>query len=252
MNEKLQFLIQLLKKYAFLDWVAVAVVLATGLTIDFSPYPRDFRANIISDIDQPLRTSTIPYNYLCIITFGIGGVVAAFIWLNHHGLDSSLSKCLAAYYFSICFTILISCFLKKVIARPRPDTLARCGGDGSFYQCTQNLPADLVADQFYSFPSGHAAEIMAPAVFLSFLIAELFRSSQIVFTFFRILPIVLAIFASASRIWDRAHHVDDVVMGMFLGAIVGFLTFHTFTQEIGKDEEKDNSLAYSISSMKYT
>ena len=259
-----------IKRFAILDWIAVFISLGIGLFFDKLQLPDDFATSFFSEIDQPTKIITIPYNYLCILTFGIGAFITIIVWVSHQGsINSTLSKCLASYYFSICFTIFIECGLKLIVGRPRPDSLSLCGNDGFSYQkCQKVLDPYSLTDQFSSFPSGHAAEAMSVGVFLSLLLHKIFVSfyqanlSQAqhqpyyiddkstdtfdqhhraffvptLVSFATFLPILFSILIGFSRIWDRAHHVDDVIMGLVLGGIIGYMSFSAFNNAINEEQ----------------
>lgn len=267
-------------KFAIYDWIVVIVVLLIGLQISMIPIQDDFKPFIISYIDLPHRATTIPYENLCILIFGVGGLITILIWVLHESsLNATLSKCLAAYYFSISLTIFVESSLKQYVARPRPDTLSNCqitnNTSVSFKQCKQILSSYSASDQFLSFPSGHAAEAMASCLFISLLLAKFLQSKETqkvisyepstlsiqisndnlsanpqketdsisslslsLYVFFQFLPIAFALYVSFSRICDRAHHTDDVIMGLLIGAIISKLTFNSF--DIGTKNKENN------------
>lgn len=234
--------------YSLYDWAVVALVLLVGLRIDFSMFPDDFEPNFSTDISQPVRTTTIPYPYLCIVTFGAGALLTVVVWAARR-FDRSILHLLAAYYFSVSFTILVTCAVKKLIGRPRPDTAAVCGGSGSYSACIGTITRGAAADQFFSFPSGHAAEAMAPAVFITLLLVETWRSSSMISMSIKFMPIAFALMVAVSRITDRAHHVDDVVVGLFIGGVVGLVTFLTFIQRYQAKDRREGTDSSSVASL---
>lgn len=292
-NKTLNKVNKIFNKFGIYDWIIVAIVLSTGLKISMMPIHSDFKPYIISYIDFPHRTSTIPYESLCILIFGVGSLITIIFWVMYESsLTPMLSKCLAAYYFSISLTIFVESGLKYYVGRPRPDTLSNCqiniNSSVSFQQCAQVLSSYSASDQFLSFPSGHAAESMASCVFISLLLTKIFYSSnedsktnskenynssiqsikgvqynqvnsnnensfvvQIkndnpdsvfstsLLVFLQILPIGFAIYVAFSRIWDRMHHTDDVIMGMILGALVSKITFNAFDFGTKNDFNED-------------
>ena len=228
-------------EYSIYDWIVVILVLLIGLKIDFSTFSDDFEPYFNTDINQPKRTTTIPYNYLCIITFGVGAFLVFVVWSSRK-FDKSISSVLAAYYFTISFTIFVTCIIKKLVGRPRPDTVAVCGGQGSYHDCIKIVSKSRITDQFFSFPSGHAAEAMV----------EIWKSSSMISMSIKFLPIIFALIVSISRIIDRAHHVDDVVIGLFIGGLIGFITFLTFIQKYHTNEKHEMTDSSSIVSMSAT
>ena len=217
---------------AILDWIAAAVVLGAGYAICYAfGFPDDFEPYITSDISNPARTSTIPYPHLCAITFGVGAVITAAIWVSFSGLPL-LPKALAAYYFALCLSLAACCFVKRLVLRPRPDTIAQCGGDGSYRQCLAVLSGEDLVDQFYSFPSGHAGESMGAAVFLALLLNHVWQSPTMIACALKMLPVLASVFIGVTRFVDRAHHADDVLAGWIIGVVCGYVTYRTFARSI--------------------
>ena len=67
-------------KFGIYDWIVVIIVLLVGLKISMNPIQYDYKPYIISYMDLPHRTSTISYESLCILIFGVGGLITIFIW----------------------------------------------------------------------------------------------------------------------------------------------------------------------------
>lgn len=222
----------ILNYIALVDWIVTAIVLGAGYGICYAyGFPDDFEPYVASDIANPARTTTIPYNYLCAITFGAGAVITAAIWLSFSGLPL-LPKALAAYYFALCLSLSSCCFVKRLVLRARPDTIAQCGGDGSYRQCLAVLSGEDLVDQFYSFPSGHACESMGAALFVSLLLNHVWQSPTMIACVLKLLPVLASVFIGVTRFIDRAHHADDVLVGWILGAFCGYVTFRTFARSI--------------------
>lgn len=239
------------KKWAILDWIIAAVFLGVGIYIEHVPFSDDFVAYVNSDINNPKRTDTVPYSRLCIFTFGIGALLTLFIWVLHRR-DYTISAILSSYFFSISFTVFVSSTLKHLVGRPRPDTMQVCGGDGSYLQCSTVLSGIDLYEQFYSFPSGHAAESMAAAIFITNLITEIWPSGSMFAAMLKLSPIIWALFIGASRIWDRCHHVDDVIAGFLLGGIIGFFSFRTFKIGVAVEQKKGGAAPTDTSASQFS
>jgi undecaprenyl-diphosphatase len=69
----------------------------------------------------------------------------------------------------------------------------------------------------YGFYSAHASNTFAIAVFLSVLTAGYFR-------FFWILPFLWALFMSYTRIYLGVHYPGDILTGMIVGSLLGFVS----------------------------
>ena len=238
-----------LGRIALVDWILAGVILALGLLVSYSTaFPDDFEPFVSSDISQPLRTTTVPYTYLCILTFGFGGLVTAVVWTSFSG-PQLLPKALAAFYFSLCLALSTCCVVKRLVLRPRPDTIAQCGGDGSYRQCSTALSGADLLDQFYSFPSGHAGESMSTGVFLALLLHHVWKSPTMIACVLKLLPVLASIAIGATRIIDRAHHADDVLVGWMIGAFAAFITFRTFARSAPTRSLPGRSRAVSDSSV---
>ena len=127
-----------------------------------------------------------------------------------------------------------------------------CGGDGSYLQCSTVLSGASLYDQFFSFPSGHASESMAAAIFIAHLITEIWPSGSMFAAMLKLAPIVWSLFVGASRIWDRAHHVDDVLAGFLLGGIIGFFTFRTFKIGVAVEQKKGGAAPTDTSASQFS
>jgi len=230
-------LIPILRKYAIIDWILALCVWIVGISIEYSSFPDNFVPYINSDISNPIKTSTIPYSLLCIFMYGVGTCIVLAIWLVYRR-DVSVLKVLASYIFAINFTILLCSVFKRIVGRPRPDTLTLCGGDGSYKQCSTVLSAETLMNQFRSFPSGHAAESMASSVFITLLLSEIWSSGSMFSAMMKMIPVIWSIFVGISRIWDHAHHIDDVVAGYLLGLMVGCFTFKSLKVGIALEQKK--------------
>ncbi|MGJ8684520.1 MAG: phosphatase PAP2 family protein [Nonlabens sp.] len=73
----------------------------------------------------------------------------------------------------------------------------------------------------YGFYSGHASNAMALAVFLWHLLKKSHKTVAI-------LLFVWAILVAYSRVYLGVHYPGDVLMGMFMGTIIGWLCFKLY------------------------
>ena len=217
-------------KYKIGDLIIVILVLIGAFICKFLPINENESTYIYSDIDWQIKSNTIPYGILCICTFGIGSLIVILIW-GTIKFDPSIFSVLYSYLLSIALSSLLCGILGKIVVRPKPDTIAYCGGDGSLKACSEVLTPTLLADQFSSFPSAHAAEATASGVFIMMLIGFIWHSDSMFMALIKLIPLSFALLVSASRIWDRQNHIDDVAVGILIGAMMGYTCFQTFKRD---------------------
>ena len=129
-----------------------------------------------------------------------------FLWVFSEG---ETERTLVFWAGAIGFTALFVFFLKKLIARKRPD-----GDWGEVYR--KGDP--------YSFPSGHAVR----AGLITVLAFGTFGFSFVSFLF-----TLWAIFMSLSRVVTGLHYVFDISFGFLLGIVLGaaWLNFQPWIYE---------------------
>jgi undecaprenyl-diphosphatase len=122
--------------------------------------------------------------------------------------------------FTVMSLLLMSTFvsglLKMVIARPRPEGLIALD--------------DKIG---YSMPSGHST-ISGTIAAYGYLSNEIKKN-------YKYLLILLAILTGISRLYLGVHFLSDVIAGLFIGAIVGWIVF--------KLESKINKMHFHISKL---
>jgi membrane-associated phospholipid phosphatase len=160
------------------------------------------------------------------------------IWLPKYMRPYRILTSFWCYFFSLSLAGITYSLFKGYVGRPRPDSLAKCDGDMA------NCEGSGSNSQFSSFPSGHAASTMSCAVFLAKFIVSCTRKSNHITTSIAFGIWMYTFFIGCSRIVDHRHHVDDVVGGWFLGAVLSSIAWTTSRNQIfpgyeGEDEDKD-------------
>jgi membrane-associated phospholipid phosphatase len=117
----------------------------------------------------------------------------------------------------LLFSSLVSGALKQIIARPRPTGLIALD--------------DLVG---YSMPSGHSL-LAATLAGYTYFCKELNKHIKAII-------IILALLTGVSRLYLGVHFLSDVLVGLLLGVVVGFIIF--------KLETKINKANFHISKIK--
>jgi undecaprenyl-diphosphatase len=121
--------------------------------------------------------------------------------------------------------------MKKIFMRPRPcQTL-----EGIFFWYKKVDPPWLVTDfsikesykSSFSFPSSHAANSMAVAIFTSFYLKK-----------FSIFLIVFSLLIGYSRIHVGVHYLSDISVGFIVGAICAFFVKYLFEMVYGYFEKR--------------
>jgi phosphatidate phosphatase len=135
------------------------------------------------------------------------------------------------YFFSLSLSGITYSFFKGYVGRPRPDAIARSGGNLS------NCEELASNSQFASFPSGHAASTMSCAVFLTlFLISSTTHPTHLM-TIIGFGIWMFTFFIGCSRIVDHRHHPSDVVAGWVVGSVLSFVVWYGSKDQIfGKTE----------------
>ncbi|MDR2920097.1 MAG: phosphatase PAP2 family protein [Tannerella sp.] len=139
--------------------------------------------------------------------------------------------------FCICDQ-LSTHIIKPLIARPRP----------THYPTIMEHVHTLYgySGGRYGFISGHAANSFGFAMFT----ALLFRNK-----FYSVIILLWAVIISYSRVYLGVHFFSDVVGGMIIGIIIGYLIYKFYLflrkQFIEKESKEDRIYCYSIKRINY-
>lgn len=142
---------------------------------------------------------------------------------------------------------------KNYVGYLRPSFARSCVGEAAF----QALGADALTpksapctgsgfESRRSFPSGHTSLAVGMGLYLQLYIMRAARARPLI-AMVSYLPMGAALFVSASRIVDNAHHPADVVAGAFLGmwpALTHFwyVSSETEAKERSEQANKENGL----------
>jgi membrane-associated phospholipid phosphatase len=158
------------------------------------------------------------------------------IWFPQYIRPYRILTALWCYFFSLSLAGTTYSLFKGYVGRPRPDSLAKCNGDMA------NCAGSGSNSQFSSFPSGHAASTMSCAVFLAeFLISSTVKPTHLM-TSLAFGIWMYTFYIGCSRIVDHRHHVDDVVGGWVVGAVLSIISWSASKNQIflTNDEKKKN------------
>ena len=232
-----------LKTFAVFDWIIIAVCLAVALVFHYLPFSDSFQPTIHNDVNNTVLEDILPHYFTVMMIFipGVLSVTGLALYVQKSITNAIYS--VTAYLFSIVFTILIVSITKFIVGRPRPDTYQLCG---DFNSCKQQLSKSQLADQFRSFPSSHAAETMAAGAFISLFLCDVWESGTMSSSFFVLMPTFFSIFTSLLRITCHKTHIDDVLIGFFIGGSVAYFSYHSYKRRI-QDDQKSMTKIHDLS-----
>ena len=230
--------------FAIFDWIIILLCLICALVVHFVPFPDSFEPHIKNDVNNTVLEDNIPYyfTFMIILIPGLLAVIGLALFVQK---SISALYAVTAYLFSITFALLIATVIKTIMGRPRPDTQQLCG---DYNKCKEELSVQTLSFQFRSFPSSHAAETMAAGVFVSLFLCDVWESGTMVSTFFVLMPTFFSIFTSLLRIATHKTHIDDVLLGFFIGGTVAYLSYQSYKRKIQEEQEIIKRLNDSTSS----
>ncbi|OHT08016.1 PAP2 superfamily protein [Tritrichomonas foetus] len=217
-------------KETWKEWIATACIALGTVAISKTIYPQQrviFYDNY--NIRYPYTGETISTPlvsiFIIIIPFFTLILLATIF-------PKKINLCYAALGMTqtLCLTLIVTEALKVTVARPRPNYFSYCGYDNITQTC-QGKPSHR-RDALLSFPSGHSSNSFSSATFLTLLMSFTFRNPEIWWILVKFLPVLSALFVSATRIIDHMHHVSDVVAGAILGIGVACMIFLSQYQRI--------------------
>jgi membrane-associated phospholipid phosphatase len=136
------------------------------------------------------------------------------IFLSHPGPEFSVGRQVRGWLHAVLLTELSTSFAKTLFQRKRP-----------FYDFALSHEGRVVADDRFSFFSGHASHVFSFATYSSALMLRFcsypsvsWAYSAVIFSF--------ATWVAASRVTDRAHYVSDVLFGGAVGTLVSSAVFY--------------------------
>lgn len=134
-------------------------------------------------------------------------------------------------------TVMVS-LLKNLVGAPRPDMLARCNPDSwarpqpgelSNVSICRQKDVGHLEEGFRSFPSAHTSTAFTTAIVqVLFFVGRTRMLDCAAWSWKLLLSLVPLLSASAvafSRITDNRHHVFDVLIGILIGLLAGYLGF---------------------------
>lgn len=204
------------------EWIFTICIGFIAILISIKVEPLHNSAVINNPTESyPYTGETISNSLLFVIVIFLPCVFIGLLALFY---PKKIDLCLSYLSLAQCLfiTLLLTEILKVYVARPRPNYFHYCGYDKQKQMCTGSTKHQK--DAKVSFPSGHASISFCSAVWLSLFIQSFFNfTGEMWWILLRFIPILIAIFISATRITDYMHHASDVVAGALLG--IGVSTF---------------------------
>ncbi|QDZ24899.1 type 2 phosphatidic acid phosphatase [Chloropicon primus] len=225
----------------FMDWLFVLLLIFVSIVADPSPAFEKYitEGELASGTySYPLRPNSFPSWALlpaCILFPCL--VIVMCMKSIKRTTGRQLHHALLGLFMSLGFTNCLTCFLKLMIGRPRPDFLARCFDNNvpdpipfsspGYPACTGD-PA-VVAEGRRSFPSGHSSLSFGSQWYLTLFLINFLdafdEEGHPWKLFVASLPSCGALFVAASRVSDYWHHTTDVLAGSLLGILIAYISY---------------------------
>lgn len=214
-------------------------------------------------------------NLLRLITFSISICTVALNALfsakdstvNRLGVQQKINhKVFLFFYFGLGLASVIlstecaTTILKKVVGSPRPSAFYMCNykgyadavnsGNYTMYNSLTTVNAkgyvsncyDSYDDAWSSFPSGHASLSFATMTYSTMLLRSMLNLEETDFMTLGNLvafgPLVVAAWISLTRLTDNKHHVEDLVGGALIGALIAVLCYQTVNEYVFGSRKK--------------
>lgn len=218
--------------------------------ISLAPYQRpipyqllgngDYVRNLTND--QNLKGETIP-DWLLIVLAIVLPLIIQFTTGKWWGQKGDAHATICIYFIAFGLTYLTTTLLKAYCGYLRPVFYEICVPDNTYESCTENSSFGRT-----SFPSGHASSSFTGLTLLSLFFHNRFGYPRIIrqqqmdpvttmtatirskddplryrlVSLLSLAPMGLALFISASRVFDNKHFPADVVGGAVLGASIAY------------------------------
>uniref|UniRef100_A0A5K3FE23 AcidPPc domain-containing protein n=2 Tax=Mesocestoides corti TaxID=53468 RepID=A0A5K3FE23_MESCO len=222
-------------------------IIVSAVVYTMEPFHRGYFANDES-LKYPYYPSTVKSVYLYTVVPIIAIliiIITELVRARHYGFATRYKRIpliiISLYKFLYLLALgyaVVSMFVhigKIVIGRLRPNFFDVCNpavvtetrfGYITNFACLKN-DTHLIREMRLSFPSGHSAYSMFPAIFIVvYLHYRMPRISMgsVLQAFVQTAAVTAAFYVGLTRVTDNKHHWTDVLAGMLLGAAVGIFS----------------------------
>ena len=241
-------IIYYLRKICLSDFILAVAFIIASVILQFAQHDNNFIPSVNFDINEKQHTSTVPEWFHYGFIFVICPIVLVLSWFSV-SQNFTIYRVLSSFFFNVCFSSFIASLFAYLIGRPRPDTIAKCGGEGSYVNCLGALNSRELAYQFRSMPSVTICEIVSACGYLAFFFFDVNQTTTLYSTFLKFVPLLFAFLEIAAEIWDRKCHVDDALFASFISCLVTFVSYTTFRRGIKNSPQQMSAKLRSQSDM---
>ncbi|KAL6845330.1 hypothetical protein ACP4OV_024825 [Aristida adscensionis] len=220
------------------DWVALLLLVAVDVGLNaIEPFHRFVGAGMMADLRYPMKTNTVPVWAVPVIAVIVPIVIFLIIYIRRRNAYD-LHHAILGILFAVLITGVLTDAIKDAVGRPRPNFFWRCFPDGKavYDKITTGVichgDPSVIKEGHKSFPSGHTSWSFAGLGFLSWYLAGKItvfdRRGHVAKLCIVLLPLLIAVMISISRVDDYWHHWQDVCTGGVLGMVVASVCYLQF------------------------
>lgn len=178
--------------------------------------------------DSSEKPTTLPASALAPVAVGVVGAVFSGLTLSNSKFPIWLQA--RGWLHAVLLTEIATSGTKVIFQRKRP-----------FFDTELSKNGFTSADSRFSFISGHSSHAFSFATYSSLMMFE-YSPSPVVNWIYSIVAFSGAAAIAYTRVYDHAHHMDDVVAGGIVGTVIAasvFYRVHELEKRINSYEKED-------------
>lgn len=178
--------------------------------------------------DSSEKATTLPASALAPVAAGLVGALFSGLTLSNSKFPVWLQA--RGWLHAVLLTEIATSGTKVIFQRKRP-----------FFDTELSKNGFTSADSRFSFISGHASHAFSFATYSSLMMFE-YSPSPAVNLIYSIAAFSGAAAVAYTRVYDHAHHVDDVIAGGLIGTLTAAAVFyrvHAVEEKINSGEKMD-------------